>query len=258
MVRLKLYVISRPQFDGATVAELLHDHKTSWREDPGATLADKIVELAGRICYMSFGDAQSPRTNKDYIANLIRQKHESVFEHTSWSFLLVGISRAFSHQLVRHRIGFAYSQLSQQYHDEDDVEFVMPSQLKASAEASVAWRKAVEATQEAYRVVRKTLELAPMEPNAQLCGKELRRSIRSAARSVLPNAAETKVFVSANGRALRNFLRQRGSIQGDEEMRLVSSELLKVLRVDAPAMFQDFIEERLPDGSPIVNHRKLD
>jgi thymidylate synthase (FAD) len=258
MVRFKLYVISRPRFDSTTVAEFLQDHKTSWREDPDATLAEKIVELAGRICYMSFGNAQSPRTNREYIANLIHQGHESVFEHASWSFLLVGVSRAFSHQLVRHRIGFAFSQLSQQYHNEDDVEFVMPSQLKVSAEASAAWQKAVDTTQQAYRVVRKTLELAPMDANAQLCGRELRRSIRSAARSVLPNAAETKVFFSANGRALRHFLRQRGSIPGDEEMRLVSSELLKVLSVDAPAMFQDFIEELLPDGSPIVNQRKLD
>jgi flavin-dependent thymidylate synthase len=78
--------------------------------------AEKIVENAGRVCYLSFENL-SGRSTELYIQNLIRQGHESVLEHASWTFVLTGVSRSFSHQMVRHRAGFAYSQLSQQYVD---------------------------------------------------------------------------------------------------------------------------------------------
>ena len=82
--------------------------------------------------------------------------------------------------------------------------------------------------------------------------KEIRRAVRSAARSVLPNATETKILVTVNARALRHFFKVRGSIPGDEEMRTVAAELLKLLQLEAPSIFLDFHIETLPDGSPIV------
>ena len=85
-------------------------------------------------------------------------------------------------------------------------------------------------------------------------GKERSRSIRSTARSVLPNATESKIVVTANARALRHFLKVRGSIEGDSEMRIVSAELLKNLRLEAPNLFTDFSMQILRDGTPIVLH----
>ena len=107
----------------------LNDEGTNWRRTQGATGIEELIEVSGRVCYMSFGPDQSPRPNRDYVANLLRMRHESVLEHASWTLLLTGVSRAFTHQLVRHRAGFSYSQLSQQYHDERDATFVEPSSL---------------------------------------------------------------------------------------------------------------------------------
>jgi len=221
------------------------------------TQAEEIVEAAGRVCYMSFGKAQSPRTNAEYIQNLIQMGHESVLEHVNWTFLLTGISRACTHQLVRHRVGFSFSQLSQQYHDEIDAEFIEPSALNLSPDAQIVWKKAVKTAKAAYCKIMQSLKQLEDKVGKDLNKMELRRAIRSIARSILPNATETKIVMTANARALRYFLKTRGSIPGDEEMRRMASELLKQLQKDAPSIFSDFRINMLSDGSPIVTWHKL-
>jgi thymidylate synthase (FAD) len=254
-MNLKVYLLGRSQMDVEVVLSFLRDQGTVWRRSADAAPAEELVEVAGRICYMSFGQQQSPRTNREYIQRLISMGHESVLEHVSWTFLLTGVSRAFTHQLVRHRVGFAFSQLSQQYHDESQAEFVEPALLKQFPKAQEAWQRAVQATKEAYRDIMESIKELETEVGEELPKKEIRRTMRSAARSVLPNASETKIVVTANARALRYFLRVRGSIMGDEEMRWVAAELLKHLQGEAPSLFSDFHTDRLSDGSPIVLHR---
>src|SRR5262245_42749329 len=123
----RLYIAGRPSFDQEEIERFLGDENSTWRTTDRARSAENIVEIAGRICYMSFGDRQSPRDNTQYIQNLISQGHESVLEHAVWSFILTDVSRSFTHQLVRHRVGFSYSQLSQQYHDEENSQSAIPS-----------------------------------------------------------------------------------------------------------------------------------
>ncbi|HVW09002.1 MAG TPA: FAD-dependent thymidylate synthase, partial [Bryobacteraceae bacterium] len=140
----QIYLIGRPAFDIEAFLLFLAGQASDWRRTPGATGPEELVEVAGRICYMSFGDRQSPRENSTYLKNLIDLGHESVLEHVSWTFLLEGISRALTHQLVRHRPGWAYSQLSQQYYDEAATAFVMPEELRDNQAALSEWRNAVE------------------------------------------------------------------------------------------------------------------
>lgn len=249
---MEIYVLSRPHFEQETFRSFLQDVETSWQATSEANEAENIVEVAGRVCYMSFGEQQSPRTNSEYIRNLIAMGHESVLEHVNWTFLITGVSRAFTHQLVRHRTGFAFSQLSQQYHDEVDATFVEPGQLHRFPQALKAWQEAMKVARNSYREILDTLEKDEATLLGGLSQKEARRAIRSAARSVLPNATETKIIVTANARALRHFLDVRGSIPGDEEMRCLSYKLLQALKNDAPAIFCDFRIETLSDGSPIV------
>src|SRR5262245_54356188 len=150
-MNLAVYLLSRSQLDVETVLSFLRNQGTGWNRNPGATEAEELVEVAGRVCYMSFGQHESPRTNRVYIQHLLSMEHESVLEHASWTFLLSGVSRAFSHQLVRHRVGFAFNQLLQQYHDETDAEFVELSLLLQFPKAREAWQRAVQATKEAYQ-----------------------------------------------------------------------------------------------------------
>lgn len=208
---------------------------------------ERIVEIAGRTCYLSFANP-SGKSTTDYIENLVRQGHESVLEHVAWTFVLVGVSRAFTHQMVRHRVGFAYSQLSQQYVDHRSIRFVVPSELLANPELLPPWKKAVMAQREAYIDLMEALHSTPTHLNS----RERVRSMRSAARSVLPNCVEAVIAITGNARAWRHFLEVRGSTEGDIEMRRVCGALLSTLKAEAPSIFFDFTHDTLGDGWPTV------
>lgn len=253
-MNLKIYIVNRPEFDAKNFLSFTHNQKTDWRRTIGATDSEEIVEAAGRICYMSFGEDQSPKSNQEYIRHLIEMGHESVLEHVNWTFLITGVSRAFTHQLVRHRVGFAFSQLSQQYHNETNASFTEPLLIKNNSRAHDIWNKVIQETRQTYRELLKVLQESEHESAVHLKGKEFRRAIYSAARSILPNATETKILVTANARALRYFLKIRGQIPGDEEMRNVASHLLLHLKIEAPSLFFDFHIDKLTDGSPIIVH----
>jgi thymidylate synthase (FAD) len=251
----RLFVIGRSTFDVEHLQSFLESEAQTWNETD-ATSAEKIVEIAGRICYMSFGADQSDKTNGKYIRHLIDQGHESVLEHVSWTFIVTGISRSFSHQLVRHRVGFSYSQLSQQYHVETEAVILEPSIIARDVALSEMWHRSVQNSQQSYREILAALEDRPELFKNGGRREELRR-IRSAARSVLPGGIETKIVVTANARAIRHFLKIRGNIIGDEEMRIVSALLLETVSQDAPSMFADFRVSKLEDGSPIVEHMDI-
>jgi len=147
-------------------------------------------------------------------------------------------------------VGFSFSQLSQQYHDEGAAEFVCPYPFDESGEAEQEWRKITSALQTSYQAMQITL-LDGRDVND--VPKEELRHIRSLSRSILPNAIETKLAVTANARALRHFIQVRGTIEGDLEMRRVCCQLLSQLKVDAPNIFYDLSVASHPeDGLPIV------
>jgi len=251
-----VHVVGRTQFDVEEFLAFLDEARTNWLRSPGAKEPEELVEAAGRVCYMSFGTAQSRRSNADYIQNLIAMGHESVLEHVNWSFVISHISRSVSHQLVRHRVGFAFSQLSQQYHDELDANFSMPTEIAEHPQAAATWTEAVNTAKEAYAKILRVLEESQQISGSAGNKREIRRAIRSAARSVLPSCTETTVFMTANARALRHFFTVRGSIPGDREMRELAVQMFNAVTKEAPSMFLDFEIAESSDGSKMV--RKID
>jgi|TARA_B100000965_G_scaffold165143_1_gene137455 thymidylate synthase (FAD) len=247
LANFNIHILSRPSFDIDVFLNFLKDEKLEWDRSP-STDADGLIEASGRVCYMSFGKGrQSGKNNSEYIKHLISQGHESVLEHINWTFLIQGISRAFTHQLVRHRVGFSFSQLSQQYHDEHNAKFVVPPNLAEDKELFNLWEEHVESSLELYKKLAAKL---PNTPNVNSDNRrELIRDLRTASRSVLPNATETKIVVTANARALRHFFALRGAIEGDWEMRKVACALYHEVTKDAPACFQDFEIKMMSDGS---------
>jgi thymidylate synthase (FAD) len=239
--------------DQEELDRFLEQEGTEWKRTPGTTGAEEIIEFAGRICYMSFGNKQSPKLNREYVQNLIQQEHDSVLEHASWTFLLTGVSRAFTHQMVRHRVGFSFSQLSQQYHDETAAKFVIPEEIKMTPKARDLWLGLIDELRKGYQSISNDLEKENLR--SQTTPKESRRSIRSAARSILPNATETKLVFSANGRALRHFLNVRGTILGDLEMRRVSALIYSRLMNEAPALLSGFEMNSHEDGYPLIRRK---
>jgi thymidylate synthase (FAD) len=243
----RLYLISRPALVAHGLRSFLKDHSVSWSSSENVSDAEHCIEICGRVCYMSFSEDKSRirHPNAKYVANLIDKGHESVLEHANWTFILDYVSRAFTHQLVRHRVGFSFSQLSQQYHDEGQAKFVRPAGL--NEEAHAIWEESTKAALKKYREL-----LSSVNASDDLTDAERLRLRRSAARSILPNATMTTISVTANARALRDFLTKRGSISGDIEMRLVSKVIFEMLRAEAPSLVFDFKLEVCDNGWPLV------
>src|SRR6266536_4917144 len=114
-----------------------------------STDGERLAEFAGRLCYMSQHNP-AKRETREYLENIKKQGHGSVLEHACYSLLLEGVSRSLTHELVRHRAGFAYSQLSQRYVDESEAHFVMPPAIIGDEALESAWRAQMDAAQKAY------------------------------------------------------------------------------------------------------------
>ncbi|MBY0488443.1 MAG: FAD-dependent thymidylate synthase [Gemmatimonadaceae bacterium] len=221
-------VLARPQF-----AEPAH-LPVQWIGE--STDGERLAEFAGRLCYMSQKNPAG-RTTRDYLENIKKQGHGSVLEHATYSLLLEGISRSLTHELVRHRAGFAYSQLSQRYVDESEAQFVMPPAMIGDEPLEAAWRAQVESAQASYVALVDSL----MTRYAWVDDKVHRRKMaREAARGVLPNSTETKIVVTGNARAWRTMLELRSSEAAELEIRRMAVAVLRVLQAEAPAFFSDF------------------
>ncbi|HEX6250048.1 MAG TPA: FAD-dependent thymidylate synthase [Gemmatimonadaceae bacterium] len=197
---------------------------------------ERLAEFAGRLCYMSQKNPAG-RNTRDYLENIKRQGHGSVLEHAAYSLLLEGVSRSLTHELVRHRAGFAYSQLSQRYVDESEANFVVPPAMLGDEGMIETWRDQVDAAQRAYVSLVEQL----MERYSWVADKVHRRKMaREAARAVLPNSTETKIVATANARAWRTMLELRSSEGAELEIRRCAIAILRVLQQEAPGFFSDF------------------
>ena len=225
-----------------------------------------LSELAGRVCYMSF-DTPRPGGNQAYIDRIIESAHGSVLEHTVWNFIITGISRGLSHEIIRHRVGVAYSQLSTRYVDETDARFVMPPVI--DKEDDVLWNKFANHFRESRLlyselVAALMVDLAKRFPE-QYGNKDrdtitsLKKAARGAARAVLPIGLETKMFFSVNCRALRHIFEMRMSGAAETEIRIVAGLIFDIVRGGAPAIFKDYSLKPMSDGTYeiCVQNRKL-
>ena len=253
----KVTLLARQQFLGHP--------DLSWQSD-SENDSQQLIEFAGRLCYLSFGKdvrvigghktIQGRTTNKEYIANLLEVKHGSVLEHAVFTFLFEDISRALTHELVRHRAGFGYSQLSQRFVDESNVGFVLPPEIEDGTPAFESWKDACERSLASYRkLLEQITEQVADEPKATL----RRKRARQAARSILPNCSETKIVVTANARAWRHFIELRAAPYADAEIRKLAVAVLRVLQVEAPEIFGDFEIRGLDDGTEtaFAGHSKV-
>ncbi len=201
-----------------------------------STDGERLAEFAGRLCYMSQRNP-AQRSTREYLVNILKQGHGSVLEHANYSLLIEGVSRSLTHELVRHRAGFAYSQLSQRYVDESEASFVVPPAIIGDAALEASWREQVESAQKAYVSLVEEL----MQRYAWVGDKVHRRKMaREAARGVLPNSTETKVVVTANVRAWRTMLELRCGEGAEMEIRRTGLLVLRTLQLETPAFFGDF------------------
>lgn len=159
------------------------------------------------------------------IKAIIKSGHESCIEHASVTFEIDGVSRVVTHEFVRHRIGFSYSQRSQRYVNEAKPEYVIPEEIEQNSDAKKLFVEQMSSAWNAYRMLQ---ELG------------LKNEI---ARYVLPNSCCTKICVTANFRALRNFLKLRLSKRAQHEIRDLANMMLDELIKIAPSCFEDLKDE---------------
>lgn len=219
---------------------------------PWSTDADggqALAEFAGRACYQSWSKPNpATASNAGYLAHILEVGHLSVLEHGTVTFYFTGVSRAFTHELVRHR-HFSYSQLSQRYVPERDAAMVEPAVIAEDPELHKRFVEATEASVRAYTELLEGLQrrFADVE-NATL----RRKQARQAARAVLPNATETRIVVTGNYRAWRHFVALRATEHADVEIRELAVECLRQLQGVAPNVFADFTITTLPDGTEVA------
>jgi thymidylate synthase (FAD) len=249
-----VYLVGRQRLDDAQLDRFLIDHGVSWETDTEVA-AEHLIEVAGRVCYMSFAKPR-PGGNRIYIDHLLEVGHGSVLEHAVWNLIIVGVSRSLTHELVRHRAGWGFSQLSQRYVDESVAEYVEPDCIANDPELHAVWLASIRQSHEAYiKLAQMLQESYKEEPD-----RTLRRKLaRQAARSVLPNATETKIFVTANSRALRHFIEMRASRHAEVEIRKLAVKILDIMKNEAPHLFGDYQLVPLPDGTSeaVTPHRKV-
>ena len=180
---------------------------------------EALLEHAGRACYRS----ESRGRPGKFLQARIREGHESIIEHASVTFEISGISRACSHQLVRHRLA-SYSQESQRYVDMIAPEFVMPPSVAENPQARAVWDEFMGQVSDTYRQLR---ELGTRKEDA---------------RFFLPNAAATRIIVTMNLRSLRHFFSVRCDKAAQWEIRALALEMLRQVHEIAPAVFADLYE----------------
>ncbi len=229
----------------------LTEEAGTWSSDATSD-GERLSEIAGRVCYMSFGSKQGRKTNKEYLNNILESAHGSVLEHATITLLFTGVSRSLTHELIRHRAGFAYSQLSQRYVDESDTDYIIPDVIAKDEEMKRIFIDAIKLAHQSYEKLAELLAKRAEEELPELSKTERRKLARQAARSVLPNATETKIVVTANLRAWRHFIEMRGSSHAEPEIRKLAVAVLKKLQPVAPNVFADYTLVSCNDGGVAV------
>lgn len=187
--------------------------------------------MAAKLCYTSAGveDLKEKIEAKDqaaFVEKLASIGHLSPIEHVSFTFGIEGISRACSHQLVRHRVA-SYSQQSQRYVKEEQFDYIIPPSIKEDPALVEEFEKCMAEAQENYTKVLKRLEELG-------CKGEVGRQD---ARYLLPNAAETKIVVTMNARELLHFFRVRCCNRAQWEIREMAERMLALSKKVAPTIF---------------------
>lgn len=197
--------------------------------------AVEIMYAACRQCYSAkfagdiFDEAkEKQKGQEEFIKRVVQSGHESPMEHVKFTFAIEGVSRALTHQLVRHRVA-SYSQQSQRYVKEADFAYVVPPSIEKNSEAGKEFAGAMEKVQEGYNRIIDIFKKNGVE------GEKANQD----ARYVLPQAAETKIVVTMNCRELAHFFKQRCCTRAQWEIRELAGGMLDICKEKLPSVFLD-------------------
>jgi thymidylate synthase (FAD) len=254
-----VFLVARPSVDEAGMRAYLEDvGGGSWLElrEPeggGRNDGELLAEFAGRICYRSWepglnANVTRIRTDREaYFANVMQSFHGSVLEHANYSFAFRSVSRVFTHELVRHRAGSAFSQESLRFVRLTDIGFRVPPALEPVRDQVISLVERLEEFQlSAADALGLDDEGVPFA---------VKKEITSALRRLAPIGLSTDILWTANVRTLRHVIEMRTAPGAEEELRLVFDQVARLMKAEAPNLFQDF--RQLQDGSWVPEWRKV-
>lgn len=215
-----------------------------WTTD-APTDAEKLMEVAGKLCYMSFSTDLNKnltktggRSNLQYLQDgLIKVKHGSVLEHATVTFILLNVSRVLTHELVRHRAGCAYSQVSGRYvrtgviYGSD-----LPEIIKKNPKAMEIFENAFKQMEDNVQKLSSVFKIDEMTSPKAFA---LKKILTSAFRRLVGNGQANHITFTANHRALRHILVERTSRHAEEEIRKVFLSVFSLLKTRYPNLYAD-------------------
>jgi thymidylate synthase (FAD) len=248
----KVFLIGESQVIPSGLSAYLEHVGTSWRPEGAISGGEALVEVYGRLCYRSFEVGLNPNVTKvrdgndKYIAHILNVKHGSVIEHPVSHWVFADVSRVFTHELVRHRAGCAYSQESLRFVRLTDLGLWLPPEFDHLPEI-------VELFETTFRSLEQ-LQLALAEKlglDAPGVDFAYKKSMTSAMRRVAPIGLATNIGATFNTRALRHIITMRTEESAESEIRLVFSRVAEIAKERWPNFFQDFEPVcKTPEGVP--------
>ena len=222
-------------------------------QEDGLNPGQLLVEAAGRACYRSWKEGLNPnvtrvrRDQQEYFLNILRSGHGSVLEHANYTFILYDVSRIFTHELVRHRAGSAFSQESLRFVRLNEIPFRIPESMEPLRPKVLSILETLEEFQ-----IAAAEEFGLDETGVSFHDK---KELTSALRRLAPEGLSTMIFWTANVRTLRHTISARTDPGAEEEIRFVFNKIGEIMRAEAPYLFGDF--EVTPDGAWVTEYPKV-
>ena len=251
-------MLAKPQTNVANLKDFLEGFDPSlgfpaYLDDPTMLPgSSQLCKTAGQVCYASFGPRRTTNENAAaYFERLASAGHGSVLEHASFSFLLYGISRSVTHELVRHR-HLNFSQVSQRYVSGSVLRFVERPEYQSDPELHEIFEQRADRAAAEYEAMAQRL-LERQERGEALLDAEYktdaRKKVQQTARSLLPNETEAPMVCTGNVRALRHVIEMRADEHAESEIRNLAVKLFLCLVTADPILFGDYRLQSLPDGT---------
>jgi len=240
-VEPKVFLIGEPTLNRAGLQEYL-DHLgiPDWASD-AQTDADMIVEIDGRLCYRSFEPGMNANVKKvrehnvDYLSNIIKSRHGAVLEHVTFNFIFADVSRVLTHELVRHRVGVAYSQESLRYVRLTDLGLWLPDVIQNDPVAVAMFEETFQHLEGLQLKLAEHFKLDDAGVNF-----EFKKEVTSAMRRIAPIGLATSISCSLNARSLRWLIELRTAPTAEEEIRIVFGMVAELMIARYPHLFGDF------------------
>lgn len=249
-VQPKVYLIGETRIDFDQLKEMLDEiggstalNWLSKTEVTSKSEGELLTEVAGRICYKSFGVGLNPnvtkirQSSKEYLENTLAKGDGSIFEHSSCTFAFLNVSRVFTHELVRHRVGVAISQESLRYVRPTALGFWLPPELEDRKSKIKAIVEDIEGN---YRALEATYDWDNMN-------FDLKKRVTSALRRIAPDGMATSIIWTANHRTIRHVITMRTAESAEVEIRHVFDQVARIMKERFPLIYNDFESTLLSD-----------